>query len=286
MSCAPVFPQPANAVIPTTDHNFTCDYPWSLPSSPESYLEQLSHINLRIHLGGRSLPEPSTAIAPWSSPAVNDLLGAACSLANTMDRYAAGKTVHSRDTEGGGVRSTLEAALESSTCLALHACHQAIFGALDHISIWLLLYLSQPPQQQTPPATPPHPAHLPTYDPQAAVMTNFMVHLLNELNRTFWSSPIITHTQLQQHSHQHHTAASPDAPPVALGQGMPNPGPIGNANGHWKPPDVHSGHIAWQGVNKGLSSLLHDAECRHTRVRERLVAVGELLRQRNIHLRQ
>ncbi|KAL2170661.1 hypothetical protein VTG60DRAFT_4586 [Thermothelomyces hinnuleus] len=274
--CVPVFPQPANDMIPTADHDFIGDYSWSLASSPESFLEQLSQINLRIHLGGRSLPEPSTTMAPWSLAAVNDVLDAACSLTDAVDRFTARNAMSSQEPqECGRRRSTLDAALDSSTCLTLHACHQALLGVFDHISAWLLLYLAQSPQQQTPPATPPHPAYLATCNPQAAVMTNLMAHLLNELDRTFLASSIMSTHSLQHH--RHHKATP--GPPVALGQGMSNPGVAGNPSRHWEPPDLHSGHAAWLGGNTAVFALFHDVEHRHARVRERLRAVEGLLRQ-------
>ncbi|AEO54515.1 hypothetical protein MYCTH_64004 [Thermothelomyces thermophilus ATCC 42464] len=135
--CASVFPQPANDMIPTADHDFVGGYSWSLPSSSESLLEQLSQINLRIHLGGRSLPEPSTTMAPWSLAAVNDVLDAACSLTDAVDRFTAGKAMSSLEEpqeSGSRRRSTLDAAFDSSTRLTLHACHQALLGVFDHIS--------------------------------------------------------------------------------------------------------------------------------------------------------
>ncbi|KAL2182950.1 hypothetical protein L209DRAFT_774652 [Thermothelomyces heterothallicus CBS 203.75] len=275
--CASVFPQPANDMIPTADHDFVGGYSWSLPSSSESLLEELSQINLRIHLGGRSLPEPSTTTAPWSLAAVNDVLDAACSLTDAVDRFTAGRAMSSREPQESGRRrsSALDAAFDSSTRLTLHACHQALLGVFDHISAWLLLYLAQSPQQRTPPATPPHlPAYyLATCNQQAAVMANLMGHLLNELDRTFLASSMLMSTK-----------ATP-GPPVALGRGMSNPG------GPWEPPDLHSGHAAWRGGNTAVFfALSHDVEHRerHARVRERLGQAEELLglRQRNVRLRQ
>ncbi|KAL2160969.1 hypothetical protein VTH06DRAFT_8681 [Thermothelomyces fergusii] len=276
MPCAPIFSEPTNDLIPAADHGLTGDYSWGLPTptSPEYFLEQLSQINRRIHLGGHSLPEPSATIAPWSSAAVNDLLDAACSLADAADRFATGRAVRSQEARGSGERRcALDAALESSTCLSLQACYQALLGVFDHVSAWLLLYLAQPqpppPQQQqkTPPATPPHPACLAaaSCSPQAAVMANLMAHLLSELSRIFLASPVNTHSlqqqqlqlrrrrphyqqqQQQQQDQQHHEAT----PSMALGLGMSDPGAAGNPGGRWEPPGlVDSGHsAAWRGLH-------------------------------------
>ncbi|KAK4244265.1 hypothetical protein C7999DRAFT_17452 [Corynascus novoguineensis] len=269
--CAPIFPQPATGMVLTTGHDPGA-YSWGFPSSPEGLLEELLQINLRVHLGGRALPEPSITLAPWSFPPVNDVLDAACSLIDVVDRFAAARPMASLRPVELGPGSTIDTAFDASTCLMVQACQQSVLGVLEHISAWLLLYMTKSSQHQTPPKTPPPPTVLSNCHPQAAAMTNLIIHILTELDRAFM---ILSRNA---HALRHQGDIVTPGPMTALGHGLPN-SRIARATtigGHWEPPDLQPGHNAWQG-NTAALSLFSDVKERRARVREQMKAVQGLL---------
>lgn len=187
------------------------DYPWAFTTLRDYFPEELAQINLRIHLAARALPARASTLALLSSPAVNDVLDAAYSLINLVDRRASSiptpptTTPHTTTTNDTTTTtdplpptlppqpSAINPALDTSTSLIIHASHQAVLGIFDDISSSLLQYLSEPQQQHqqqhrpTPPATPPNAPYFPPCNTQAAVMANLMSHLLGELDRAVLS---------------------------------------------------------------------------------------------------
>ncbi|KAK3298747.1 uncharacterized protein B0H64DRAFT_386075 [Chaetomium fimeti] len=229
---APVFQDPAANLVPAAE-NIVGGYSWCLPASSDYFLEELGQINVRIHLAGRALPSPVGAPAPWSWPATNNGFDAACSLIDAVDRFAARRQAapFSEPPNAHTDGRTIDAALDSSACLMVHACHQALLGIFEHLSAALLLYLAEQQQQQTPPRTPPDATFLPPYQTQAVIMTNLISHLLNQLDRAFLSlSATSNHAHSQQHpqqQQQNHKAGVLRSM-AGFDQGPP-PGPSGGA---------------------------------------------------------
>ncbi|KAK4034552.1 hypothetical protein C8A01DRAFT_18666 [Parachaetomium inaequale] len=255
--CVPLFPGPATNVVPTTAEHVMGNYSWCFPTS-DYFLEELAQINLRIHLAGRALLLPARAPAP--SPAVNDVFDAASSLINLVDSFASRRSLpptNLPDTDRGAVNT----ALDSSTCLMIHACHQALLGAFEDLSS-SLLHLSKP-QRHTPPQT-PDASFLPPCTTQAVAMTNLISHLLNQLDRAVLSLPGNFNLPPPRH-HEHGT--------------IPTSAAI-FGHGQCEPPDLHPGHDTWRG-NAALS-LFSEMEERQMRVRGQVKAVERLLRQAHV----
>jgi len=123
------------------------DYSWALPLLFDYSLEEVAQINLRIHLAGRTLPLLPRTLASLSSPTVNDIFDAACALVKAVERFASRKPtpVGNRGQTANFESSTpalspvIDTALDSSICLMLHACHQALLGVFEDLSVSLLL---------------------------------------------------------------------------------------------------------------------------------------------------
>jgi hypothetical protein len=195
------------------------DYSWSFTTLRDYFPEELAQINLRIHLAARALPARANTLALLSSPAVNDVLDAAYSLINLVDRRASNMPIMDdirHATPPGSTTnmdamatpfdstttltpppSAIDPALDTSTSLVIHASHQAVLGVFEDISSSLLQSLSEPQHGHghghahghgpTPPATPPHAPLFQTCKSQAMVMANLMSHLLGELDRAVLS---------------------------------------------------------------------------------------------------
>ncbi|KAH6854721.1 hypothetical protein B0I37DRAFT_38369 [Chaetomium sp. MPI-CAGE-AT-0009] len=210
---APGFQDPVSNVVPAPE-NIVGGYSWCLPASSDYFLEELAQINVRIHLAARALPSPAGS-APWSWPATNNGFDAACSLIDAVDRFAARRQAvpYPEPSRAHSDRGAIDSALDTSACLMVHACHQALLGVFEHLSASLLHYLAkqqQQHQQQTPPRTPPDASFLPPYNPQAVIMANLISHLLNQLDSAFLSLQASfnpAHSQQpQQQQHQSHKA--------------------------------------------------------------------------------
>ena len=271
---APLFQDPAASLVPAAE-DIVGGYSWCFPASSDYFLEELAQINLRIHLAGRALPSPAGSPPPWSWPAANNGFDAACSLIDAVDRFATRRQVapYSEPSNTQINKGTVDAALDSSACLMVHACHQALLGVFEHLSTALLLYLAEQ-QQQTPPRTPPDAAFLPPCNTQAVIMTNLISHLLNQLDRAFLSlsssSPPHCHSHShphpqQQHQHQNHK-------PGIL-RSMATPAGL--------PPTPET---TWQAGRGGLDGnapadiLFNEMSQRQRKVRGQVKAVERLLR--------
>ncbi len=228
--CVPIFPDPAPTVASTTAEDMMGSYSWPVPAMPDYSLEELAHINLRIHMAGHSLPSPFRTLASLSSPAVNDVFDAACALINVVDRYAARHAATRRSPtpaagprngydspspqphSAGSLSATIDTAFDSSITLMIHACHQALLGVFEELSASLLFYLTQPSSTpiSTPPATPlsatfptpPTPSNTGGGNNQAVDTANLMIHILTQLDRAIFSLPrggsVPSSPQLQQ----------------------------------------------------------------------------------------
>ncbi|KAK3898730.1 hypothetical protein C8A05DRAFT_18735 [Staphylotrichum tortipilum] len=209
--CLPIFPDPTPAV-PSTTEDMMGGYPWAVPALPDYSLEELAHINLRIHMAGHALPSPFRTLASLS-PAIDDVFDAAYSLINVVDRYAARHAAARRSPTPAGPRSAggyespspqqqglstiIDTAFDSSICLMIHACHQALLGVFEELSASFLFYLTQPSSTptSTPPATPlsatfPAPTQTTAANNgnnQAIVMANLMSQILSQLDRAIAS---------------------------------------------------------------------------------------------------
>lgn len=269
---APLFQDPATNLVPAAE-DIVGGYSWCFPASSDYFLEELAQINLRIHLAGRALPSPAGSPPPWSWPAANNGFDAACSLIDAVDRFATRRQVapfpEPSNTQTN--RGTVDAALDSSACLMVHACHQALLGIFEHLSTALLLYLAEQ-QHQTPPRTPPDAAFLPPCNTQAVIMTNLISHLLNQLDRAFLSlassCPPHSHSHSHPHPQQHHQQHQNHKPGIlrsmATPAGLPGSAP----------------EAAWQtgGSNAPADILFNEMSQRQRKVRGQVKAVERLLR--------
>jgi hypothetical protein len=190
-------------------------------------------------------------------------------LIDAVDRFATRRQVapFSEPSNTQTNRGTVDAALDSSACLTVHACHQALLGIFEHLSTALLLYLAEQ-QQQTPPRTPPDAAFLPPCNTQAVIMTNLISHLLNQLDRAFLSlsssSPSHSHSHPHAQQHQQHQNHKP-----AILRSMATPAGL--------PPTPET---TWQigSSNAPADILFNEMSQRQRKVRGQVKAVERLLR--------
>ncbi|KAK4135795.1 hypothetical protein BT67DRAFT_376242, partial [Trichocladium antarcticum] len=260
--CVPLFEEPCPD-MPSAAGDVVGDYAWAHPGVPDYSLEELAQINLRIHLAGRALATPARALVSMSSPAVDDIFGAACSLVNIVDRYAAKGAVpppRLTDDEGGVLAQSslvIDSALGASIHLMIHACHQALLGVFEDLSTSFLVQLTAL-QQPTPPGTPPGPAVFPPCSAQVGVMTNLMNHLAEQLDRAIGSL---------------HSVRTPPQPVrFSPRHGSPECGLSEPFAGHYVLPHTHFDR------EKIQSRLFYEMEHRQLRVRDRMKSVGRLLR--------
>ncbi|KAK3311072.1 uncharacterized protein B0T15DRAFT_60584 [Chaetomium strumarium] len=294
--CGPLYPSsdpqgssPAEKLI--GNHPWVCPSP---PSPPDYSLGELAQISLRVHLASRVLASSARTLATLSSPAVNDVVEAACSLVNFVDRYAqkrpaplspppveGGMPVHGSierpamtgfDSPYPGVCSVTDQALDSSIRLMIHSCHQAILGVFEEMTVSSLLLLAEP-QQPTPPRTPPHAGAFQPYNTQIMVMMNQISNLLSQLDRAILS---LSGTPNAHQSQRHNsvpltTAMFRQSTPTEYG--LPR-----DIDGHFEPPPDalrQREHGAWRQTATG--SLFTEMEQRQLRVRSQVKAVESLL---------
>ncbi|KAH6630624.1 hypothetical protein B0J18DRAFT_421735, partial [Chaetomium sp. MPI-SDFR-AT-0129] len=263
---APLFPDSTTHVVPPTEHAMD-SYTWGFPATSDNLLQELGDIDFRIHQARRGLLLPHCTPAPWSSSGVNEAFDAACSLVDVVDRFAAKRRMPSSDVHLAGI----ETALETSTRLMIHSCHEALLGIFEHLSASLLSHLSHPQHQQTPPRTPPHAAaFLPQQgNPQAAIVANSIRHLISQLDRAILSlSGTYYNTQPPQPHHQseHETLS------------------MANLMGHTSqvpgiPVTYGGGDESWLGNNVTGNPLFNEMEQRQARVGGQIKTVERLLRQ-------
>ncbi|KAL2255923.1 hypothetical protein VTK26DRAFT_2477 [Humicola hyalothermophila] len=204
--CDALFADLPRPNVPST-REVPVQYPWAHSGSPaNSDLEQLARINLQVHLAGRALPARDNALGLMASPAVDDICSAACSLISLVDRYAAQKAAAFQKPKKRGLGAqpqsstpppptltnfngspmatspAIDNALDSSTCLMIHSCHQALLGVFEDLSTSFLAHLAQV-EKATPPGTPPGPSYFPSCREQLEVVINLFSHLLAQLDR-------------------------------------------------------------------------------------------------------
>ncbi|KAK4148543.1 hypothetical protein C8A00DRAFT_19641 [Chaetomidium leptoderma] len=264
--CVPLFPDQGPEMTVSTG-NVMDSYPWVFPTLPDYSLEELAQINLRIHLAGHALSAPSRALAPLSSPAVNDILDAAYSLANAVDRYASRRRLTPLSEPPAG-SPVIDGAFDSSIRLMIHACHQALLGTFEDLSSSLIIGLEEP-QQARPLGTPPGPPFS-TCSTQAAATTNLISHALNQLDRVISS------------------LASDPGPPHPVGRKIqvatgifcqPSADWAGSEefSGQYEPLNVHHrGHLKLQRGDE-TDALFNEMEQRQRRVRDQVKAVEGLV---------
>jgi hypothetical protein len=251
------------------------DYAWGLPSLPDYYcLEEVTQLNIRIHVAGRAITSLPRTPASLSSPAINDIFEASFTLINAADRFASKKPMPAPVPSNGGDRGqpanfgspslglpshAISNALDSSICLMLHACHQAVLGIFEDLLGSLLLCLGEP-QQLTPPRTPRgdgsfYPAQ---YNQQPASMVNLIAQLLAELDRAF--APLASQSSKSR--------------PFRHPKGMPT---VAEKVGGYFGPALQplKSHATW---HKGSNPLLAgEMEQRRVRVRNQVRAVERLV---------
>lgn len=264
---APLFPDSTTHMVPPTEHAMD-GYTWGYPATSDNLLQELGDIDFRIHQARRSLLLPHCTPAPWSSPGVNEAFDAACSLVDVVDRFAAKRRMPSSDVHLASIGS-LETALETSTRLMIHSCHEALLGIFEHLSASLLSHLSHPQHQQTPPRTPPHAAaFLPQQgNPQAAIVANSIRHLISQLDRAISSLSGTYYNTQPDHQSEHETLQASS---------------VTNLMGHTShvsgvPVTFGGGDENWLG-NIG-NPLFNEMEQRQARVGGQIKTVERLLRQ-------
>lgn len=281
--CVPLFAD-APPEMPPAAEPVLGRYPCSYSNPPaDNSLEELAQINMRIHVAGRALSTPTNALALMSSPAVDDIISAACSLISLVDRYAAKRAAASPRAAKNGqaaqpqrmvAPSTLRSfssyslafspiidkALDSSVCLMIHSCHQALLGVFEDLSASLLAHLSEL-QHPTPPGTPPGSSAFPSCHEQVGVVVNLISHLLNQLDRAI--GPLSTHI---------------NGPPQPARFSMT---PRQEPAGHF---EHHTHYQEHQPMTQGgvFSPLLSEMDQRQLRVRDQVKRVEGLLRQPNV----
>ena len=205
MTSMPLFADPVPSVASRSE-SIVGDYPWGIPGVPDYYcLEEVVQINMRIHMAGRALLSLPRTLSSLSSPTVNEIFDATCALISAVDRFASKKPasapVPSNANDRGqpanfgspalGLPSAvIDNALDSSICLMLHSCHQALLGILEDLSASLILCSAEAPQL-TPPRTPRgdgsfYPPH---YNQHPTTMIHLIQHLFSEMDRAFLPLP-------------------------------------------------------------------------------------------------
>lgn len=177
------------------------DYSWAYPQLPEpernSFPEEISQINLRIHRATQGLRPLMATSLSLSSPAVNEVFDASCAFINIVDRCVARRTQGesqshmqmngSQDEKSRIDSAAIHSATETSMVLSILACHQLILGAFEflcgsfmaevtgiQISVPVTSRMQQfgGPLQNT---------------QQILAMMNLISHLMNQLNQSVGS---------------------------------------------------------------------------------------------------
>lgn len=304
--CVPLYPSPVPNVTMGPD-NVMGSYPWAFTTLPDCSLEEVAQINLRIHLAGRALlSSPSRALACLTSPAVNDIFDAACSLINVVDRFVLSRRPtpapepHGADKGQAAPRyctedlfgsptlplsPAIDTALDSSICLMLHSCHQAVLGIFEDLSASILVDLAESPIP-TPPRTPTDPSFFPPpqYGHQPTALANLISHILGQLERAFL--PLASESKPRPVREQR----SMSTPVVTFRQDSPVCGAAATqgakVGGFYEQQhqQQHPGSAAWQKGGSSPSpssshSLWSEMEQRQMRVGSQVKAVEGLLRQ-------
>ncbi len=272
--CVALFPEPVPSVSSRAE-SIIGDYSWGLPTLPDCSFEEVAQINLRIHLAGRAIPSLPRTLASFSSPAVNDIFDAACALINAVDRFTLRKPTPVSEPSDGDRGQTanfgsptrvlslvIDTALDSSICLMLHACHQALLGVFEDLSASLLLCLAEP-QKLTPPRTSRDESFFSTpYNQQPAAMANLISCLVSELDRAFL--PLAGHSKSR---------------PFRVHKAIP--ALTEKVGGYYEPAGLCTRtHATWQ--KDANQALLSEMEQRQMRVRTQVKAVERLLGWPNV----
>ncbi|KAK4174910.1 hypothetical protein QBC36DRAFT_242327 [Triangularia setosa] len=181
------------------------DSAWMYPSLTEGYLEEATHINLRIHRAGRMLWPLTRTLLTISSPAINEIFDTACSLINFVNRYAtrhmisphtpqdkrstgseAYQTANSMMRSSAGQSSSgfssepIKSATETSISLTVLASHQLLLGIFEDLCTSFLSQINRG-RPNTPPNTPSTGAFFASSHSQMLVMVNLISHLVEQL---------------------------------------------------------------------------------------------------------
>ncbi|KAK3393958.1 hypothetical protein B0H63DRAFT_31300 [Podospora didyma] len=203
----PYFAPTAPTVAASTTENLLAEFPsWMYSDPVESYPEELSEINLRIHRAARALPPLANSLPSLSSPSINEVFDSACSLITLVGRYASTRSspiqkpaegpptgIHphsatERSISGNfgqtpkALSPAVHSAMDTSICLVAFACYQGLLGVFEDICASFLHYseeLQHPPSPRTPSAA----TFASSSTTQVVVMVNLISHLLNQLDR-------------------------------------------------------------------------------------------------------
>ncbi|KAK0737343.1 hypothetical protein B0T21DRAFT_287364 [Apiosordaria backusii] len=208
--CAPTFSENLLSATSTTSDN-----PWMYPSSSEGYLQEATQINLRIHRAGRMLLPLTRTLLTISSPAINEVFDAACSLISFVDRYVTRQmispeaslldktrtgsdayqigpatirsSVPGHSLHGFSSSSPINSAAETSISLVVLASHQLLLGIFEDLCTSFLFRINRG-RPTTPPNTPSTGGvFFGSSHSQMPAMANLISHLMEQLDRVLQS---------------------------------------------------------------------------------------------------
>ncbi|KAK0671474.1 hypothetical protein QBC41DRAFT_354275 [Cercophora samala] len=179
----------------------TTDHAWVYSGSSDTFLEEVTQINLRIHRAGRMLSTITRALLTIASPAINEIFDVGCSLISFLDRYAARQMtspqtpLENRRSGSDGYRishgststsAPMSSAIETATSLTALSSHQLLLGMFEDISTSFLAQINSG-QAATPPSTPSRGAFFGPSHGQMLAIVNLISHLMEQLDRAFQS---------------------------------------------------------------------------------------------------
>ncbi|KAK4197151.1 hypothetical protein QBC40DRAFT_286078 [Triangularia verruculosa] len=267
----------------TATSTATSNVVWMYSDSSEEHLEEVTQINLRIHRAGRILCSLTRTLLATSSPAINEIFDAACSLIGFMDRYATQQMISPSTPDGyqispgvTGGSAPIKSATETSICLTALASHQLLLGVLEDLCTSFLSVIDRGRSARSP-NTPSTSSHS-----QMLAMANLISHLLEQLDRALRSLTI-----------QHATPESSEGLTVAAAAvASTHDSEFDHALGFGHPPEASlpcrtSGYVGQDHEKRApplhqsgvLSMILAQVEQRQVRTRKQLVMLKGLLGQ-------
>ncbi|KAK0716881.1 hypothetical protein B0T26DRAFT_751026 [Lasiosphaeria miniovina] len=296
----PFFSTPTTA--PAAD-NVMPEYSWMYSDPSDTYPEELAEINLRIHRAARTLPPMNRSLPSLSSPSVNEIFDAACSLINVVGRYtttrsmslqkrpenALGIHVHPNQ-EGANFEQppmamsiAVHSAMDTSVCLVVLACYQGLLGVFEEICTSFLHY-TEDSHNPTSPRTASASTFASSSTTQVVVMVNLISHLLNQLHRAVGSLAgslaLPTARRLEQ--------AAMSMPALSPTSSWSDHSEIGddvlNLPGEYEAPSFHfNGHDRQSDKRQKTTAILFDQmEQRQLTVRAQVKLIKRLIRQSNV----
>ncbi|KAM7195934.1 hypothetical protein V8F20_007299 [Naviculisporaceae sp. PSN 640] len=166
---------------------------WSYESpAANSYIEQLTEINLRIYRVSQDTALPHSTMA--FSPTINEICNTASSLADLTERYNSERAsiattplaTSTFDYNAATITSSaaISSAMDASICLMIYSSHQSILGAFEDICNSFLIWLSEVQNQTASMNMMGMFARPSDTISQIVSMTNLLSHLLQRLENS------------------------------------------------------------------------------------------------------